>query len=108
AFVKPKKPQHWKPIKFEDVKVDVGEKVISVGMLPQAAAYKPYLMESKVSAELRGDTPQILVQGSGLAGMGSPVFNVEGKAIGIVSFSPGQSILLNRTEDSLSAINSPG
>jgi S1-C subfamily serine protease len=77
-------------------------------MLPQAAAYKSYLMESRVAAQLRGDTPQILVQGAGLTGMGSPVFNAEGKAVGIVSYSPGQSILLNRSEESLAAISSPG
>jgi serine protease Do len=108
AFVKAKKPQHWKAIKFTDEKLEVGERVLSVGMLPQAAAYKSYLMESRVAAQLRGDTPQILVQGAGLTGMGSPVFNAEGKAVGIVSYSPGQSILLNRSEESLAAISSPG
>ena len=55
-----------------DVTLTQGQKVISVGMLPQAAAYKTYLMEAKVAAELRGDVPQVLVQGGGLAGMGSP------------------------------------
>ena len=108
AFVKPKKPQHWKPIKFDDVKVQVGDRIVSVGMLPQAAAYKTYLMESQVAAQLRGDVPQVLVQGGGMTGMGSPVFNLEGKAIGVVSFSPGQSILLNRSEEALGAIVNPG
>jgi serine protease Do len=108
AFVKAKKPQHWKPIKFEDVKVEVGEPVLSVGILPQAAAYKSYLMQTRIAAELRGDVPEILVQGAGLAGMGSPVFNADGQAIGIVSFSPGQSLLLNRSEDAMAAISTPG
>ena len=107
AFVKAKKPQHWKPIKFEEAKIDVGELVTSVGILPQAAAYKSYLMETRVAAELRGDVPQVLVQGAGLTGMGSPVFNAEGKAVGVVSFSPGQSILLNRSEEAMAAITSP-
>ncbi len=107
AFVKPKTPQHWKPIKFEDVKVNVGDKVISVGMLPQTAAYKSYLMEAKVAAELRGDVPQVLVQGGGLAALFSPVYDTEGKAIGIVSYSQGQSILLNREADAMGAINNP-
>ena len=105
AFVKPVTPQHWKPIKFEDVKVEVGEKVISVGILPKAAAYKSYLMESKIAAELRGETPQILVQGAGLAATGSPVFNEAGNAIGI-SYAPTETFL-NRTEDAMAAINSP-
>jgi len=107
AFVKPKTPQHWKPLKFEDVKVDVGQRVIAVGMLPQAAAFKAYVMETKIAAELRGDVPQVLVQG-GLTSMGSPVFNDQGQAIGVVSFSPGQSILLNRSEDAMAGITSPG
>lgn len=107
AFVKPKKPQHWKAVKFEDVKMDVGQSVISIGMLPQAAAFKSYVMESKIAAELRGDVPQVLVQGGGLAAMGSPVFNMAGKAVGVVSFSQGQSILLNRQDEALSAINNP-
>lgn len=107
AFVKPRKPQHWKPIKFEDAKFEVGEKILSVGMLPQGAAYKTYLMESKVAAELRGDYPQILVQGGGLAAVFSPVFTADGKAVGIVAFSSGQSLLLNRSEEAMSAINSP-
>src|SRR5690348_8565127 len=40
ALVKAKKPQHWKPIKFEDVPVQVGDTVLSVGILPEMAAYK--------------------------------------------------------------------
>jgi len=86
GFVKAKTPQHWKAIQFEDEKVEVGDKVIAVGMLPQAAAYKSYLMESHVAATLRGEVPQVLVQGGGLTAMGSPVFSAAGKAIGIVSF----------------------
>ncbi|HWE02835.1 MAG TPA: PDZ domain-containing protein [Tepidisphaeraceae bacterium] len=107
GLVKAKTPQHWKPVKFEDVKLEVGERVISVGMLPQTAAYKSYLMESRIAAELRGDVPQILVQGAGLAAMGSPVFNAKGQAIGLVSFSPGQSILLNHGDEALASVNSP-
>ena len=37
-------------------------------------------METAVSALLRGETPQVLVQ-SGLAATGSPVFNARGQAI---------------------------
>ncbi|MDB5171652.1 MAG: serine peptidase [Phycisphaerales bacterium] len=107
ALIKAKKPQHWKPIKFEEATAQVGDPVVSVGILPQAAAYKPYLMESIIAASLRGDVPQVLVQGGGLAAMGSPVYNADGKAIGVVSFSPGQSILLNNGAEALAAISNP-
>ena len=83
-------------IKPDDVKLEVGEKkVVSVGLLPQAAAYKTYLMETRIAAELRGDVPQVLVQGGGLTVMGSPVFNGEGKRRSASSaIRRGQSILL--------------
>lgn len=97
----------WKPLKFEDVNVQVGEPVYSVGMLPEGAAYKSYLMESKVSVTLRGDIPQVLVQGGGLAGVGSPVFNAAGKAIGLVSIQQGQNIFLNDESGALPAITNP-
>lgn len=105
AFVKAKMPQHWKAIKFADAKVAVGQRIFSVGILPKAAAYKSYLMESRIAAELRGEVPQVLVQGAGLAATGSPVFDEAGNAIG-VSFSP-QETFLNRNEDAMAAINSP-
>lgn len=107
ALVKAKNNPHWKAIKFEDEKVQVGERVISIGMLPQNAAYKAYLMETRVSALLRGEVPQVLVQGAGLAAINSPVFNAEGKAVGIVSFQAGQSILLNRQDEAMTAISNP-
>jgi serine protease Do len=105
AFLKAKKPQHWKPIKFEDAVAKVGDPVLSVGMLPQAAAYKSYLMESTVAARLRGDVPQVLVQGNGLAASGSPVLNADGKAIGIVSFWSRQGLFLNASTDALASIS---
>src|SRR5439155_26199374 len=40
AFVRPKSAQHWPVLKFEDVKVNVGDPISSVGLLPKSAAYK--------------------------------------------------------------------
>ncbi len=107
ALVKAKKPQHWKPIKFEDIPVQVGDTVLSVGILPEMAAYKSYFMEASVSALLRGDVPHVLVYGGGLAAMGSPVFNTDGKAIGMVSYRFTTAILLNDRNEALSAITTP-
>lgn len=82
-------PRTWTPVKFEDAAVRVGQPVVSVGLLPESAGFKAYLMESAVSATLRGPVPQVLVSGSGLAAAGSPVFTADGKAIGLV-LSSGQ------------------
>ena len=106
AFVRPKEPQHWKPIEFEESPVQVGETIYSVGMLPKAANYKTYFTESNVSAALRGEVPQVLVTGGGLAAMNSPVFNIEGKAIGIVA-PTGASPLLNDQREQLQSVLNP-
>jgi serine protease Do len=106
AFIRTKKPQHWKPIKFEEASVNVGEPILSVGMLPKGANYKTYFVEGAVSAKLRGDVPQVLVTGGGLAAMGSPVFNEDGKAIGLVA-PTGQSPLLNETRGEPQQVTNP-
>ena len=96
----------WKPIKFEEAAVQVGQPVYSVGMLPEMANYKPYFMESAVAATLRGETPQVLVNG-GLAAVGSPVFNGDGKAIGVVAWQPGQTVFLNDPSNPLAGVTIP-
>ena len=111
AFVRPKESgKHpWKPLKFEEVPVRVGDPVMSVGLLPEAAGYKSYYMESFVSTTLRGEMPMVLVGGGGLCATGSPVFNADGKAIGIVGAQTGQSIFLQqqRSSNALAAVQNP-
>ena len=109
VFLKTKEEQHWKALKFEDEEVKIGQPVLSIGLLPKDANYKTYFVEGQVSATLRGDTPQVLVMGGGLAAVGSPVFDVEGKAIGVVAPSQTQSPLLNdpNPRDPLSAVTRP-
>lgn len=86
--------REWKPVKFEEVPVEIAQPVYSVGMLPEMANFKPYFMEAAVSTKLRGEQPQVLVQG-GLAAVGSPVFTADGKAVGVVAWQPGQNVFLN-------------
>lgn len=106
AFVKTKVPQHWKSVKFEENPPNVGDEVYSVGILPKAAGYKSYLMNGSTAALLRGEMPQIVVDGA-LSAVGSPVYNQAGQAIGLVVYQPGQPLLLNNESESLSAIQSP-
>jgi serine protease Do len=112
AFLRPRdqdkdgKDRHWQPLKFEEQPVKIGEPILSVGLLPEAASYKTYLMQSEVAVTLRGEVPQVLVDG-GLAGLGSPVFNTDGKAIGLVGPQSGVTVWLNDPSNSLGSINSP-
>jgi serine protease Do len=106
AFLKTKEPQQWKSIQFVEDPPQVGDVVYSVGLLPKEAGYKSYFMGGIVAASLRGEMPQVVVNG-GLAAVGSPVFNAQGHAIGLVTYQPGQSLLLNNEAEALNAIVSP-
>lgn len=108
AFVKTTEPQKWQPITFEDVSYQVGEPVLSVGLLPKDAGYKTYLMQADIAAQLRGEIPQVMVGGE-LAAVGSPVLNVKGQAIGFVNYQSEQSPFLNMNDprSPLGSVTSP-
>jgi S1-C subfamily serine protease len=72
----------------------VGKTVYGLGILPKSAGYKAYLNEAIVSANLRGEVPQVLVSGS-LGNVGSPVFDDQFRAVGVVIPQQGQEMLLN-------------
>lgn len=95
AFLKIIPSREWKAVQFEDVPLKIGEPILSVGVLPKAAGYRTYLTQATVAATLRGEIPQVLVSSGGLAGVGSPVFNAEGKAVGFVNIQIGQTAFLN-------------
>jgi S1-C subfamily serine protease len=103
AFIRPKGKDAdgdkikftFKPVKFEDIPVNVGDEILSVGMLGKTASYQSYFSRSLVAANLRGETKHVLVTGEGLTAVGSPVFNKDGKAIGWVSMQQGQVVTLN-------------
>lgn len=111
AFIKATDPSkhQWKPVKFEDLPVNVGDEVVSVGLLGKSAAYQSYFAQALVSANLRGEIRHVMVTPSGLAGVGSPVFNAEGKAIGWVPMQQGQVLTLNdpNPQNQLQAVYAP-
>jgi serine protease Do len=114
SFLRAKKdakdnPGKWKAVKFEDVAAGVGEEVVSVGMLSRTASYQAYVTRSMVSANLRGETRHVLVTPEGLAAVGSPVFNKDGKAVGWVPMQQGQVITLNdpNLQTQLQAVYAP-
>jgi serine protease Do len=85
----------WAPVKFQELAVNVGDEVVSVGMLGKTASYQGYVSRAMVSANLRGESHHVLVTPEGLAAVGSPVFNADGKAVGWVTMQAGQVITLN-------------
>ncbi len=93
AFFRAKESLNVEPVKFEDVPVEVGDEVYSVGMLPKNAGYRTYLASSLVAGKLRGPTPIIAVTSGGLAAIGAPVFNTRGQAIGFVNVQTAQPTL---------------
>jgi serine protease Do len=103
---KPAKPHTWTPIKFEDAPLKIGEPLWSIGILPEAAGYRTYLQEARVSAKLRGESPQIVVTG-GLGNIGAPVFNARGQAIGLVQVQQGFTPFMNDGPRALAAITNP-
>src|SRR5439155_3953097 len=80
---------------FEDLPMNVGDPVMPVGLLPKSAGYRSYFTQGVIAGKLRGDIPQMVVTGAGLGTLGSPVFNLNGKAIGLVHFQIGQQPFLH-------------
>jgi S1-C subfamily serine protease len=88
-----KPDRQWTAMNFSDAAVEIGDEITSVGLLPESAGYTAFARQAAVSAKLRGPTPLILT--SGLAGVGSVVFNNKGQVVGITTEFGGQSALLN-------------
>ena len=99
AFVKPKETsgRKWTPVKFEDVPVNIGDRVSSVGMLVKSSGYRPFLSGGIVGGTLRGELPTFVVTSGRLAAVGAPVFNDRGQAIGFVNAQPRTMHLLHAT-----------
>ncbi len=95
AATQPVVARKWTPIKFEDAPSKVGDTVYSVGMLSKSGGFNTFLNRSLVSANLRGPVKQVMVAGGGLASPGAPVFNADGKAIGVVSIQPPSELYLD-------------
>ena len=86
AYVRPAEgvEHDWTPITFEAGEVKPGDTLTSVGRLGEAAAYQGYVTTPEVMTTLRGEVPQVLVSPEGVAMVGSPVFDGQGRAIGVV------------------------
>jgi S1-C subfamily serine protease len=101
AFVKAKpaaddkKPHTWTPIEFTNAPLQVGDQVSSIGILPKSGGYHPIYTSDVVSANLRGPVKQVRVASGGLASPQAPVFNADGKAVGITLYEPPAELNLD-------------
>jgi serine protease Do len=107
AFVRTKEKQSWPAIEFVEKPQKIGEAALSVGLLPKFAGYHAYLTQSTVCANLRGPVPQTLVSADGVATLGSPVFDADGNAIGMVNQLIDQPVVLNDPRNPMGAVVNP-
>jgi S1-C subfamily serine protease len=106
AFVKAKAAKNLVAATFEDMQPEIGETVYSIGMMPSRAGLRRYLMDAMVAGNIPGEVDNVLVDGRGLATVGSPVFDADGHAIGFVTQQPPMPLLLNDS-NSMAAILTP-
>ena len=87
AFVRPAvdagEPVEWTPFAIATPRFVVGQPLVTVGRLPEEAGYTPYARGVRVSAELRGPVPSVLVDAP-MANVGSAVLDTDGRLVGIV------------------------
>ncbi len=87
-------PRRWTPLTFAPTPFAIGQPLVSIGLLPKSEGYGAYAVQGHVAATLRGEIPHVAVD-SGLAAMGSPVFNPAGQAVGLVNIQQGHNAFLN-------------
>lgn len=83
AFVRLKEPRDLPVLRFVDRPLEVGEPILSIGMMPKDAGYKTYVNQAFVAARVRGETAAFLVSGP-LANVGGVVLNTAGEGVGLV------------------------
>ena len=86
GFVRAKEPYTWGLIRFASkANLSAGQPVASVGLMGPDTGYQPCVGVGYISAVLRVPQQLAYVTGGRLTGLGSPVFNAEGLAVGLVS-----------------------
>lgn len=84
VFLRAKEPFDWNPVTFHKAATQVGQQVVSVGLMSPEVGYQPYLGMGYVSAIMRVPETLVRVAGGTLTNVGSPVFDLQGRAIGVV------------------------
>jgi len=85
GFVRVDDVYDWEAITFaEQANVSIGDRVVSVGLLSGELNRAPYVGTGLVSAVIAVPEPTFCVANGGLTGNGSPVFDAQGRGIGVV------------------------
>jgi len=86
GFLKAVEPYTWSIVQFAPkANLAVGQPVSSLGLLGRDSDYQPYVGLAYISAILHVPEEVGYVSGGRLTAPGSPVFNSDGRAIGLVS-----------------------
>jgi len=87
AFVRTTAAAKWPKVTFvgKHSGIKIGQQVVSIGLQDVENGHEPYLGVAYVSGRVR--VPEVLyrVTGGNLTGTCSPVFNLDGKVVGIVA-----------------------
>ncbi len=85
AFLRTSQPQVWPHVTFDAPNtLAIGQQVVSVGLLGRDTGYASYLGVAHVAGKIHIPETLYHVTGGRLTGVCSPVFNLAGKAVGIV------------------------
>jgi serine protease Do len=87
AFIRTTAPGKWTRITFvgKTSGLKVGQQVVSIGLQDASSGFEPYLGVAYVSGKVRIPETLYRVTGGSLTGTCSPVFNLDGKVVGIVA-----------------------
>ena len=87
AFIRTTAAAKWTRVSFvgKTSGLQIGQQIVSIGMQDGASGFEPYLGVAYVSGKVR--VPELLyrVTGGTLTSTCSPVFNLDGKVVGIVA-----------------------
>ena len=85
GFIRVDDPYEWEAITFaERSNLNVGDRVVSAALLSGELMREPYVGTGLISAKISIPEPMLCVANGGLTGAGSPVFDSQGRAVGIV------------------------
>ncbi|MFP4052279.1 MAG: PDZ domain-containing protein [Phycisphaerae bacterium] len=85
GFVEATEKHDWKEIQFSAKSgLEMGDKVVSAGLMLNVPSFPTFLGTGYVGAKLRLPDHLIYVTGGSLTSVCSPVFSMDGRAIGIV------------------------
>ena len=86
GFLRASEPHTWGVVQFASkANVSAGSPVASVGVMGQDTGFQPFVGGGYVSSVIRIPQSLVYVTGGRLSSFGSPVFNAEGLAVGLVA-----------------------